>query len=209
MNPMHKILIILSLLVGCSLSAEPVTNSTVNERELLKQFQERNVALLKISNSHPTDWDAYERAVRAKLEDFPTLRNREIFGNAYGDMMTLMWHYQHRNPDKTRALAREVVDSSAPDHFKLWAKGYLNRMEALGKPLVIQFAALDGRKADSTRMTGKVLLLDFWSTTCPGCITDLPKLKAAYDKFHAQGFEVIGITCDTDKKVLQRFVKRQ
>jgi len=208
MKPLLKIIVILSLLVGCSLSAETVTNSTANEREIIKEFQKRNVALLKIFNSHPTDWDAYELAVRAKIKDFPTLCSRDISGNAYGDMMTLMWHYERRNPDKTRALARKVIDSSAPEHFKLCAKGYLKRRDALGKPLVIRFTALDGREADSTKMRGKVVLVDFWSTTCPGCIRDLPKLKAAYDKFHTQGFEVIGVSCDTDKKVLQRFVRR-
>jgi len=233
MKPVLKTIVILSLSAGCSLSGEKKTNSAASpkaiglesrsakagaaddpaviERETLKKFAECNATLSKMFNSHSMDWDAYERAVRAKINDFPTLRSRDIVGNVYGDMMTLMWHYERRNPEKTGALAREVIGSSAPERFKSRAKGYLRRMDALGRPLVIQFTAPDGREADSTKMRGKVVLVDFWSSTCPGCIRDLPKLKAAYDKFHVQGFEIIGICCDTgtDKKVLQRFVTRK
>jgi peroxiredoxin len=31
-------------------------------------------------------------------------------------------------------------------------------------------------------------------------------VKAAYDKFRGQGFEVIGISCDTDKEQLNKFL---
>jgi peroxiredoxin len=34
-------------------------------------------------------------------------------------------------------------------------------------------------------------------------------VKAAFDKFHLHGFEVIGISDDTDKARLQRFVKQR
>ena len=40
-------------------------------------------------------------------------------------------------------------------------------------------------------------------------MAELPRVKAAYDKFHAQGFEIIGISCDTDKEQLNRFLKEK
>jgi peroxiredoxin len=73
----------------------------------------------------------------------------------------------------------------------------------------MKFTAVDGQKVDLAQMRGKVVLVDFWETGCGGCIKEMPFVKAAYDKFHAQGLEIIGISGDTDKDKLNRFVKEK
>lgn len=91
----------------------------------------------------------------------------------------------------------------------------LEALEALkfnadDKPLEMAFTALDGTQIDLTDMRGKVVLIDFWSTSCPPCIAAMPQLKVLYDKYQDKGFEIIGIAAngDSDKEQILKLLKK-
>lgn len=56
---------------------------------------------------------------------------------------------------------------------------------------------------------GKVVLLDFWASSDGNSAAELPNIIAAYEKYHARGFEVLGVSLDPpDSAVkLDAFVK--
>jgi peroxiredoxin len=72
----------------------------------------------------------------------------------------------------------------------------------------IKFTATDGTRIDLSTMRGKVVLIDFWATWCPPCRGEVPNVVAAYQKYHAQGFEIIGISLDQNKDALEQFTKQ-
>lgn len=52
---------------------------------------------------------------------------------------------------------------------------------------------------------GKVVLLDFWGTWCEPCKVAVPGLVAVYERYHARGFDIIGIAAEDKREVLLTF----
>ena len=71
--------------------------------------------------------------------------------------------------------------------------GFRNRLQMLHTQLDWQSRSLDGSALDMSELRGKVVFVEFWSTTCGPCIADFPALKRIYSTYHDEGFEVIGV----------------
>ncbi|MFN2578375.1 MAG: protein-disulfide reductase DsbD domain-containing protein [Pyrinomonadaceae bacterium] len=59
------------------------------------------------------------------------------------------------------------------------------------------FTDFDGKARRFSEFRGRVVLLDFWASWCSPCLADIPDLKNAYQKYRAQGFEIIGMDSET------------
>ena len=68
-----------------------------------------------------------------------------------------------------------------------------------GKPAPA-FALLDlkGKKVSLSDFKGRPLVLNFWGTYCAPCKIEMPWLEEFSKKYAADGFQVIGITYDSE-----------
>ena len=111
--------------------------------------------------------------------------------------------------EKSQKLAKEVAAAESTPDVQEAAAALLKKVERLNKPLDVKFKAIDGREVDVQAMKGKVVLLDFWATWCAPCMKELPNVKAAYEKLHPKGFEIVGISFDQDQDKLESVVERE
>jgi thiol-disulfide isomerase/thioredoxin len=68
---------------------------------------------------------------------------------------------------------------------------------------------LSGKPQSVASHKGRVLLVDFWATWCPPCRAELPNVLKTYQQYHDKGFDIIGVSLDSDKEKLSDFIEQQ
>jgi len=60
------------------------------------------------------------------------------------------------------------------------------------------FTTLEGKPIALADLRGKVVLVNFWATSCPGCIKEMPGMVETYTQYKDRGFEIIAVAMSYD-----------
>jgi peroxiredoxin len=60
------------------------------------------------------------------------------------------------------------------------------------------FTTLEGQPIVLNDLRGKVVLVNFWATSCPGCIKEMPGMIETYTQYKDRGFEIIAVAMSYD-----------
>jgi peroxiredoxin len=75
--------------------------------------------------------------------------------------------------------------------------GYVSMNRAPAAPDVT-FINLQGQKIASQSLRGKVVMVNFWATSCATCVKEMPQMVDTFNKFKGQGLEFVAVAMKYD-----------
>ncbi len=63
----------------------------------------------------------------------------------------------------------------------------------------VTFKTLSGEQISTDSLRGKVVLVNFWATSCSSCVREMPEMVETYQKFRERGLEFIAVAMEYDQ----------
>jgi peroxiredoxin len=72
------------------------------------------------------------------------------------------------------------------------------------------YNTIEGQKLTTDSLKGKVVLVNFWATSCVTCVAEMPKLVKAHETYKARGYETVAVAMSYDRPdYVVNFVKQR
>jgi thiol-disulfide isomerase/thioredoxin len=65
-------------------------------------------------------------------------------------------------------------------------------------PADVTFIGVHGDQFTMSSLKGKVVLVNFWATSCTVCVGEMPKMVQTYEKYRDQGLETVAVAMSYD-----------
>jgi peroxiredoxin len=110
-------------------------------------------------------------------------------------------------PEERQQVYNEWLNSRRADaQIEVYAGDQLQIVRPLtgGAAPDFNLTSLDGRKVSLSDYRGQVVLLNFWTTWCSSCLTELPDYEQIYRQ-HSPEFVVLGVNLQEDTPQVQQY----
>ena len=188
----------------------------------LKPLQERMQAINQEYMSYKQKGEVPD-SVMSRLEHAYELVQNEMVA---ATKQICQGNKQHRFPAyflRTAASAMEkqdvieLAETGDPAYMKVSLMDRLRssingwKRQLPGTPFTdLEMNAPDGKPHKLSEYIGKghYVLVDFWASWCGPCRREMPHVKALYEKYHAKGFDIVGLSFDNDEKAWKGAIEK-
>ena len=178
-------------------------------KELLEKTEFREQVIAAMNGGLPEIKTLFT-SIRGMLQDKSKL-NVETLDNTLNAAQVLEFNGHFGEARRVFIAVRKAFGASEDEKLAKQAKIAVDfaerRLGMVGKDLELEGDYIDGTDFSWNKYKGKVVLVDFWASTSAAWQDSLPNIKTAYDRFHKDGFEVIGINVDHDRQRAYEYIR--
>lgn len=129
-----------------------------------------------------------------------TVTAKKITYTTLPDEIYSLKGFSIKTPEKYKENITERKERSLKNKEK--------NIERLGE-LAPKFSvrSIQGKKLKKSSLEGKIIVLNFWYTTCPPCKKEIPQLNSLKEKFKDKNVEFIAVALDQEYKI-DKFLKK-
>jgi len=62
----------------------------------------------------------------------------------------------------------------------------------------VGYTLLDGTQSSTGQLRGKVVLVNFWATSCATCVHEMPQIVATHQKYKDRGYDTLAVAMSYD-----------
>jgi thiol-disulfide isomerase/thioredoxin len=212
-----------------STAADKILKQETTDKVAASAAQMKLAALTMLASGSIEDYPQQALAAVTKLKGDSRPAVVKVANEFWNDIR--VFNAPTMTPEARKELADELVKAVTESKFSRESLGSAMRLgdvlasqqkideelfEAMGrrirlpgKFMLLKGKTLTGGELDWASYRGKVVLVDFWATWCGPCVAELPNVKECYEKYHEKGFDVVGISLDQGRDVLEKFVQKE
>jgi peroxiredoxin len=97
-------------------------------------------------------------------------------------------------------LFKKGMDTLSYNEFHKLELEFIKSLKGCPAPY-FEGKTIEGNEVFLTALVGKVVVLNFWFTTCPPCLKEIPELNKLVDQFNPDEVFFIGLARDDTKKL--------
>ncbi len=103
---------------------------------------------------------------------------------------------------------RQIIENHPSSIHAPMARGAVTRLSSVGSSIKLAGKAVNGRSVDVSKLRGKAVIVQYWTSSSEVCKSDHAVLSNLYKKYGgSRGLEIVGVNLDYSREEMLSYLK--